>query len=47
MRLEGQIEQLKTQKEKMKVEEYEAALERLLIDLANLNQKIRARQPKQ
>ena len=47
MRLEGQIEQLKVQKEKMKVEEYESALERLLVDLATLNQKIRARQPKQ
>jgi hypothetical protein len=47
MRLEGQIEQLKTQKEKMKVEEYENGLERLLVDLATLNQKIRARQPKQ
>lgn len=47
MRLEGQIEQLKIQKDKMKVEEYESALERLFVDLATLNQKIRARQPKQ
>ena len=47
MRLEGQIEQLKLQKEKMKVEEYEAALERLLVDLATLNQKIKGRQAKQ
>jgi hypothetical protein len=47
MRLEGQIEQLKVQKDKMKVEEYESALERLFVDLATLNQKIRARQPKQ
>ncbi len=43
MRLEGQIEQLKSQKEKMKVEEYETELERLLIDLATLNQRVRAR----
>ena len=38
---------LKLQKEKMKVEEYEAALERLLVDLATLNQKIKGRQAKQ
>lgn len=44
MRLEGAIEQLKSRKEKMKIEEYEAELERVLIELATLNQKLRARQ---
>ncbi len=44
MRLEGQIEQLKARKDKMQLEEYENELERLLIELANLNQRVRARQ---
>ena len=44
MRLEGQIEQLKTRKEKMQAEEYDKELEKLLIELASLNQRIRARQ---
>ncbi len=43
-RLEGEIEQLKARKEEMKPEEYEAALEKLLIELAKLNQSIKARQ---
>lgn len=46
MRLEGQIEQLKSQKEKMKTEDYENELERLLVELATLNQRVRARQQK-
>jgi len=44
MRLEGQIEQLKGRKEKMQAEEYDKELEKLLIELASLNQRIRARQ---
>ena len=44
MRLEGQIEQLKTRKEKMQAEEYDKELENLLIELASLNQRIRAKQ---
>lgn len=44
MRIEGEIEQLKARKEKLKVEEYEVSLERLLIELASLNQRIRAKQ---
>jgi hypothetical protein len=43
-RLEGEVEQLKTRKDKMKEEEYEAALEKLLVDLAEVNQKIKAKQ---
>ncbi len=43
-RLESEIEQLKARKEVMKTEEYEAALEKLLIELAKLNQSIKARQ---
>ena len=38
------IEQLKARKEQMKPEEYDAALEKLLIELATLNQQIRAKQ---
>lgn len=41
--LEEEIEKLKTRKEQMKLEEYEAELERLLVDLAETNQKIKAR----
>ena len=43
-RLEGEVEQLKARKEKMKAEEYEAALEKLLLDLAKVNQSIKAKQ---
>ncbi len=43
-RLEGEVEQLKARKEQMKEEEYEAALEKLLIELAQVNQKIKAKQ---
>lgn len=44
LRLEGAIEQLKARKEQMKEEEYEAELERLLLEFAELNRKIRAKQ---
>jgi hypothetical protein len=44
LRLEGAIEQLKARKDQTKPEEYEAALEKLLIELATLNQQIRAKQ---
>ncbi|QQS48038.1 MAG: hypothetical protein IPM66_05120 [Acidobacteriota bacterium] len=46
MRLEGEIEQLKVRKAEMKPEDYEAALEKMLIDLARLSRDIRARQKK-
>jgi hypothetical protein len=42
--LEEAIEKLKARKGEMKTEEYEAELERLLIDLAKVNQAIKARQ---
>jgi hypothetical protein len=41
--LEEEIEKLKARKEQMKAEEYEAELERLLVELAETNQKIKAR----
>ncbi len=41
--LEEEIEKLKARKEQMKTEEYEAELERLLVELATANQKIKAR----
>jgi hypothetical protein len=44
VRLEGEVEQLKARKDQMKEEEYEAALEKLLIDLAKISQSIKARQ---
>ena len=44
MRLEGQIEQLKARKEKMQADEYDKELEKVLIELASLNQQIRTRQ---
>ncbi|MEP7271845.1 MAG: hypothetical protein ABI882_10110 [Acidobacteriota bacterium] len=44
MRLEGQIEQLKTRKDKMQLEQFENELERLLIELADLNKRVRSRQ---
>ena len=43
-RLESEIEQLKARKDQMKADEYDAALEKLLIELAQVNQKIKARQ---
>lgn len=43
-RLESEVEQLKARKEQMKAEDYEAALEKLLIELAQVNQKIKAKQ---
>jgi hypothetical protein len=43
-RLEGEIEQLKTRKEQLKAEDYEAALEKLLIELAKINQSLKAKQ---
>jgi hypothetical protein len=44
MRLEGEVEQLKARKEKMKEEEYETALEKLLVELARVNQNIKGKQ---
>jgi hypothetical protein len=44
LRLEGEIEQLKARKAQFKEDEYEDALEKLLIDLARLNQNIKSRQ---
>jgi hypothetical protein len=44
MRLEGEVEQLKARKDQMKAEEYETALEKMLIDLARLSQSIKAKQ---
>ena len=44
MRLEGEVGQLKERKEQMKEEDYESALEKLLVELAKVNQKIKARQ---
>lgn len=44
MRMEGAIEQLKARKGQMKTEEYEPALEKMLIDLARLGRSIRMRQ---
>lgn len=44
MRLEGEIGQLKGRKEQMKPEEYESELEKLLVELAKINQKIKAKQ---
>ena len=44
MRLEGEVGQLKEQKSQMKEDEYETALEKLLVELAKVNQNIKARQ---
>lgn len=41
MRLEGEIEQLKARKDQMKTEDYETALEKLLVELAKISQSIR------
>jgi len=43
-RLEREVEQLKARKEQMKAEEYEAALEKLLVELATVSQTIKAKQ---
>lgn len=43
-RLEESIEKLKARKGEMKADEYDAELERLLVELATLNQTIKARQ---
>jgi hypothetical protein len=43
-RLEEEIEKLKARKDEMKPEDYEAELERLLVELATTNQKIKGRQ---
>jgi hypothetical protein len=44
LRLEGEIEQLKARKAQMKEDDYEAALEKLLVELAKVSQGIRAKQ---
>jgi Peptidase C13 family len=44
MRLEGEVEQLKARKENMKEDEYESALEKILVELAKVNQTIKAKQ---
>jgi hypothetical protein len=43
-RLEGEVEQLKIRKAQMKEDDYEAALEKLLIELAEVNLKIKSKQ---
>jgi len=43
-RLELAVEELKTRKEQMSADAYEKELEKLLLDLAEVNQKIKARQ---
>ena len=45
-KLEEEIEKLKGRKSDMKVEEYESELERLLVELAQVNREIKARQKK-
>jgi hypothetical protein len=44
--LEEAVEKLKARKSEMKQEEYDAELERLLVELATLNQQIKAKQKK-
>lgn len=46
LRLEGEIEQLKARKAQMKEDEYDDALENMLLELAKLNQTIKGRQSK-
>ena len=46
LRLEGEIEQLKLRKAQMNEDEYENALEKLLIEFAKIGQGIRAKQKK-
>ena len=43
-RLEEEVEKLKARKSEMKQEEYESELERLLVELAKVNQQIKAKQ---
>ncbi|HLF83085.1 MAG TPA: hypothetical protein VI837_02800 [Blastocatellia bacterium] len=43
-RFEEEVEKLKTRKSDMKPEDYEAELERLLVELAKVNQQIKAKQ---
>ena len=43
-RLEREVEQLKTHKAEMKPEDYDAQLEKLLIDLSKISQSIKAKQ---
>lgn len=43
LRLEGEIEQLKTRKAQMNEDEYDAALEKLLIEFAKIGQSIKAK----
>jgi len=43
MRLEGEVEQLKARKDQMQSEEYDTALEKLLIELAKVSQNIKAK----
>jgi hypothetical protein len=42
--MEEAVEKLKSRKGEMKQEEYDAELERLLVELAKVNQAIKARQ---
>lgn len=44
IRLENEVEQLKARKAQMKPDEYENELEKLLLQLADLNEKIKAKQ---
>lgn len=44
IRLENEVEQLKARKAQMKPEDYENELEKLLLQLADLNEKIKAKQ---
>ncbi|MBS1807054.1 MAG: caspase family protein [Acidobacteria bacterium] len=44
IRLENEVEQLKARKAQMKPEEYENELEKLLLQLAEINEKIKAKQ---
>ena len=44
MRLEREVEELKLRKAQLKPEDYEDELEKLLIQLAELNEKIKAKQ---
>ena len=43
-RFEEEVEKLKTRKSEMKTEDYEAELERLLVELAKVNQQIKGKQ---
>jgi hypothetical protein len=43
-RFEEEVEKLKARKGEMKAEDYEAELERLLVELAKVNQQIKGKQ---